>query len=82
MLSNLKNMNGVTVLGKKEQREVRGGDKCYLYIDYEDGTYGGIVLYTSLENGSSTANDRCVDLRLNGGASRCQYDCAHDGFGQ
>jgi hypothetical protein len=85
MLQNILNLDGVTVLNKKQQNSVNGGrlQECRFTVTmngqtrvfnepgYEDGAAG-----------SAQANDACVAVLENTQASRCFYDCSYDGYGQ
>ena len=84
MLQNILNLEGVTVLGKKQLENVSGGaQKCI--ITHSDGSSYMLILrgFSSSDSGASgAANNACVDDITNGETSGCHYDCEHDGFGQ
>ncbi|TXD50053.1 hypothetical protein [Polaribacter sp. IC073] len=79
MLNNILNLDGVTVLDKKQQKEVNGGGGCRLttFTNGVRDTY--LIMGMAEDEGTQTAgaHNACGDL-LNGGADRCFYDCTHD----
>lgn len=85
MLRNILNLDGVTVLDKKQQKQLTGGrmmaQSCtFTYVDAWDGrtytvTSGG---YADGQAGSNQANLDCVDMIVSGGATRCSYNCSWD----
>ncbi len=78
MLSNFLNLDGVTVLDKKQQNKVRGGYQlCIVTIDGVSDK----VLMEDGEAGSRGSNALCVAVIRSGNGGRCSYDCAYDGFG-
>jgi len=79
MLSNFLNIEGVTVLDKKQQSKVVGGTRCYFRLNGTGEWIEGMGV-----GSSSKANELCVDMIVSKGTgvSRCQYDCDHDGIGQ
>ena len=80
MINDLMNLEGVTVLDKKEQSAIKGGQRCKFTIN------GAVTELMSVpssgEQGSAEANAYCVDLITSGAVDKCGYDCEHDGFGQ
>ncbi|WP_458627510.1 hypothetical protein [Winogradskyella sp. PC D3.3] len=80
MLQNILNLEGVTVLGKKQLLKVNGGGHCILTL----GNGQTIALLTSADDSSASdaANAECVNQIINEGARSCRYDCDHDGWGQ
>ena len=85
MLQNILKLEGIDLLNKKEQGNVRGGFQwCRLTVVTNGQSeiifhgFGGIS--PSDPSASDSANSACVDYVSNG-ADRCFYDCAHDGFG-
>lgn len=88
MLNNIINLEGVTVLDKKQQGSVNGGTNCRFTVI---GTEGGqiarhVEIVESPVEGSGSsnwANDVCAHaVSNNSNVNRCFYDCDHDGFGQ
>jgi hypothetical protein len=84
MLQNILNLEGVSVLSKKQQGSINGGtQKCI--ITHADGSSYMLVL-TSISaddsSASGVANDVCVNNIASGETSGCHYDCGYDGFGQ
>jgi len=88
MLNNIMNLDGVTVLNKKQQSNVIGGTNCRFTVI---GTEGGqltrhVETYSSPIEGSGSsnwANDVCSHtVSTNSNVDRCFYDCDYDGFGQ
>ena len=79
-------MNGVTVLGKKEQRNVKGGmQMCIFKLTSKTGEVQVLEGYVNTHGagGSAEANKICVDLVIGQNDTKgCGYDCEHDGFGQ
>ena len=87
MLNNILNLEGVTVLNKKQQNSINGsGGYCRLTIRHANGsteTGGGYFGGGSGSEISGNANAFCSSVVQNDpDISRCFYDCAHDGFGQ
>jgi len=86
MLKNILNLEGVAVLSKKQQQNIKGGDQCNLTIirpngDRETGWYVP-GLSSNPQEQESAAQGVCGNFLSSGYASRCFYDCQHDGFGQ
>lgn len=83
MLNNILNLDGVTVLGKKQLESVNGGQTCKFTLN---GSSGPLVVYidgfSEGSTGSSEANGACGGVVGNSGITSCHYDCAYDGFGQ
>lgn len=84
MLNNILNLKGVSVLDKKQQYGIIGGDQeCRLTMIMDTGDT--LVLhfdnYSNGEQGSSEANQNCLEA-LAGNATRCWYNCSHDGYEQ
>lgn len=85
MLNNILNLGGVTVLDKKQQKQVNGGtmaQECtFTYVDAWTGDSHTVTSgrYPDGEAGSSQANSDCVDMIVSGGASSCRYNCSWDG---
>ncbi len=84
MIENILNLEGVTVLNKKQQGSISGGRQvCYLSLGN-----GGTVLLILKNRGakdrgaSDDANAACVNEILKHNAGSCSYDCEHDGIGQ
>lgn len=82
MLSNILNLNGVTVLDKKQQKVIIGGGEfCTITtIDSNGGRHFDVISSNSV-NPSDDGNSFCVSQIDIGNASRCFYDCSHDGPG-
>lgn len=82
MLQNILNLEGVTVLGKKEQGSINGGYTCIITTINSDGSSEtGYIFGTSDDpNIQTTSAHNACGRELNGGASRCFYDCSHDGL--
>lgn len=82
MLNNLLNLDGVTVLDKKQQKKINGGSEiCTITtIDSNGGRHFDLIASNS-ENPSEDGNSFCVSQIEAGNASRCFYDCSHDGPG-
>jgi hypothetical protein len=74
---------GVTVLDRLQQKQISGGQSCLFTLTYSDGTTRQVMAggYSEGSAGSGEANAACVGV-MGGDVSRCQYDCAYDGFGQ
>jgi hypothetical protein len=82
MLNNLRNLEGVTVLSKKEQKDVKGGETCIIKL--KEGIYSMERVIKASFNAtgaaaSAAANDYCVGKIMQGYES-CGYDCEHDGY--
>jgi len=73
------NLDGVTVLDKKQQAGVKGGQRCRITID---GQTKMAHVGSEGAEGSEQANSYCVSQIESGFASSCKYDCEYDGFGQ
>jgi len=72
-------MDGVTVLDKKQQSKVSGGQTCYFHID---GRWvKSFKSFAEGEKGSLEAEEMCVDMIYNKSMqmSSCRYDCMYDG---
>ena len=85
MLNNILNLDGVTVLNKKQQGSVNGGQACLFTLIYHGGGSRRVMTgdYSEGSAGSSEANSDCAALVSgNNDVGRCFYDCSHDGFGQ
>lgn len=74
-------------LNKAEQKSINGGyasEFCLISITNFGGGGSSGTVEMSVSDGSGAsqiANDYCLD-RLQGGATRCTYDCSYDGIGQ
>lgn len=76
-------MNIGEVLTRSQLKKVIGGaDVCELYLTFNNGTAPVNQLSFTDGSGTGTANAQadCARLMTQLGASRCQYDCGHDGF--
>jgi len=92
MLQNILNLDGVTVLNKKQQKVVSGGlvqeTTCkFTLFGTENGQSTSYVGYESSpisgSGSSSWANDVCAHaVSTNSNVNRCFYDCDYDGYGQ
>jgi len=84
MLNNILNLDGVTVLDKKQQKSFKGGETCRFTVIRPSGNVqsGSFEVGVDGPEASNVANDACVDAIESGEATRCFYDCEHDGFGQ
>ena len=83
MLSKISNLDGVSVLNKKEQATVNGGlQTCRITTSYLGFSMTFETVFSDGPAGSGEANDYCVDIIVSGNASSCGYDCEYDGFGQ
>jgi len=88
MLENIFNLDGVTILDKKQQGNIKGGTACkFTVIGTENGQPARHVeTYLSPVSGSGSsnwANDVCSHaVSTNSNVDRCFYDCDYDGFGQ
>ncbi len=84
MLNNILNLEGVTVLDKKQQKEINGGGKCRI-TTFTDGVRDDVGVIALLPDDAYSqefyGNQACLREIANG-ADRCFYDCSHDGFGQ
>ncbi|CAM1340281.1 hypothetical protein [Tenacibaculum amylolyticum] len=91
MLKDLLKLNGVSVLSKAELLNTKASlgpslapeeINCIIWVT---GAFGDVSVFSNFypagSNASSLANSECLS-HLGAGASRCQYDCSHDGFGQ
>jgi len=87
MISNLKNLKGVSPLTKEEQKNVNGGvQDCRFTIsspDLDNPFTLDIGGFDDGSAGSGQANDACVEYlnRPGNENDRCFYDCEFDGFG-
>ena len=85
MKNSILNLEGVQVLSRKEQKSVSGGrinGNCKLTITEGGQTYSW-PFYSNASTGegvSGAANAECLSI-IQGGATRCKYDCAYDGIG-
>lgn len=86
MLDKILNLEGVIVLDKKQQYAISGGDQCNLTVIRPNGNRetGWYVpgLSSNGEEQIAAAESVCGNFLSSGYASRCFYDCQHDGFGQ
>lgn len=87
MLKNILTLEGVTILNKQQQKNIRGGGGyCRLTIIYDNGgreAGGGYFLGDTGADISNAANAFCSnEVQNEPGVARCFYDCEHDGFGQ
>jgi hypothetical protein len=82
MLNNFLNLEGVTVLNKKQQKDVHGGGQCIIRA-YTNGVLTSIGVASGMADNEASetagAHAACA-YELNNGATNCYYDCAHDGF--
>ncbi|WP_439129952.1 hypothetical protein [Polaribacter sp.] len=87
MLNNILNLDGVTVLDKKQQKQVNGGMNSCKIVTFTNGVRSepqriwnlpsdgySQEYYAQIACGQELSGDNPVD--------RCFYDCSHDGFGQ
>ena len=83
MLENILNFEGVTVLDKKLQRGVNGGQNCKITLMGGPGTtVHDVPGFSEGPSGSNEANDLCVGLiAQDETVDRCFYDCSWDGEG-
>ncbi len=83
MLNNILNLEGVTVLDKKQQGSVHGGGTCIIRGFNADGSVHGVGFSHSssgsAEAETASAHQACA-AAMNSGAASCFYDCQHDGF--
>lgn len=79
MLNNILNLDGVTVLDKKHQKQVNGGGGCRLTTITNGARETSLIMGLPNNEDSQTdaAHNACGTL-LNGGADRCFYDCSYD----
>lgn len=86
MLSSILNLEGVTVLTKKQQKSLKGGQTCRITLTFESGNVRTVDFngFSEGESGSSEANDFCVNAILNPllTIDACAYDCSYDGYEQ
>lgn len=77
MLNNILNLDGVTVLNKKQQKLVNGGsdDGCCVNVTYDDG-YRYRSCGLSVSDAQGIYGDTFEDLGGFGGASVTGYCCA------
>jgi hypothetical protein len=83
MFQDLMNMEGVAVLSKKQQISIQGGGQCNLTVFDSNGNSEVWLHFTSAEDEQGQTNfahQECAG-HLNGGSSRCFYDCSYDGIG-
>jgi hypothetical protein len=82
MLQNILNLNGVTVLGKKQLQALSGGQSCTFTTINSTGARLTHVFdnFSEGSQGSTEANNVCVQAieNSNGAISRCFYDCEWD----
>lgn len=79
MLNNILNLDGVTLLDKKHQKQVNGGGNCRITV-LNNGVRTTISIKELSEDpGEQTAaaHSAC-GFFLNEGADRCFYDCSYD----
>ncbi|WP_298546245.1 hypothetical protein [uncultured Aquimarina sp.] len=84
MLNNILNLEGVTVLNKKQQTGIKGGQTCIITVRDSEGSHSIIAPgFREGSAGSDQASGICNDL-LNDfpDAYSCGYDCQYDDFGQ
>lgn len=82
MLQNILNLEGVTVLGKKQQEAINGGQICSFILTDAQGMIDVQIIDNMPEGqaGSDLANQGCVYAVITEGTGvhRCQYDCTFD----
>lgn len=84
MLQNILNLDGVTVLNKKQQNSVNGGmmasdsDCKFTVISGGSRKSETFDVGVSGSGASSAANSWCVSIIESGDADRCFYDCEWD----
>lgn len=78
MLNNILNLEGVTVLDKKHQKQINGGGGCRITTisNGERETYLIMGLPNDADSQTSAAHNACADLL--GPGIRCFYDCSYD----
>lgn len=85
MLNNILNLDGVTVLDKKQQKKVNGGmmGVCRLTTITNGNSETSYIFGLSDSGDSQEAQGQnaCGTL-LSAGADRCFYNCSHDGMHQ
>ncbi len=83
MLQNILNLEGVTILDKKQKEAVSGGFSCvFTYISnngHRERERVGVPIIASGDQQESFAQSRCSNA-IGKGWSRCFYDCSHDGI--
>ena len=79
MLENILKLEGVSVLDKKQQEKVNGGQTCKITL-LQGGTSIVQFRHDFSEGalGSEEANNYCVSNVINNGWDRCFYDCEWD----
>ena len=88
MFNNILNLEGVSVLDKKQQGIINGGivDEthfCIFTMTLADGSTDKSYQFTDLAGSaqSTAANATCVDAVINVSVvSGCSYDCSWDGI--
>lgn len=83
MLQNILNLEGVTVLGKKQLKSINGGQQsCSFILTNLDDTIEVVTIdnMPDGQSGSDLANGACVDIVITqgNGVGRFQYDCTWD----
>lgn len=85
MLNNILNLDGVTVLDKKQQKKVNGGRNTCKITTFKDGVRSEPQSIINLPSDSLSqefyGNQACLG-EIAAGADRCFYNCSHDGFDQ
>jgi len=84
MLQNILNSEGVTVLNKKQQGSINGGQTCKITVKLSNGQWASKEFdgFSEGAAGSSQANAVCANqVSTNELVDRCFYDCSYDGIG-
>jgi len=79
MLSYFLNIEGVTVLNKKQQSKVSGGGEYCVIKTTTKGIYHEFP--DSEITTSAGARKHCADMIVAGDTDRCGFDCSYDGIG-